>query len=238
MMFGPSYMSFISENLRSFTMSTTSLSSNLRRIANIALAGIVYYIIVFIALHILRPDVNPISQFTSDYSFGPFRILMITAYFSMSLGSLALLIGLHQGIAQQARSLFGLIFLGVWVVGLLIAGVFPLDPNETQPTIAGTIAQVSAPLHVLSLAIGAILLSRSFKQDKNWRSFYSTSLTLSVIMLVLFAAVGIASARGLEFAGLGQRLFIAAALTWLSLTSARLRSIAPRLNMLVGRNAG
>lgn len=207
-------------------MSTTSLSSNLRRIANIALAGIVYYTVVFIALHFLRPDINPISQFTSDYSFGPFRLLIITAYFSMSLGSLALVVGLYQGISQQARSLFGLAFLGVWVLGLLIAGVFPLDPNDTQQTIAGTIAQVSAPLHVLSLAIGAILISRGFRQDDNWRSFHSTSLPLSLIMLVLFIGVGITTARGLEFAGLGQRLFIAAALTWLSLTAARLRSIA------------
>lgn len=99
-------------------MSTITLSSNLRRTANIALAGIAYYVIVFIALHFLRPDVNPISQFTSDYSFGPFRILMVTAYFSMSLGSLALVIGLYQGISQQARSLFGLIFLGVWILSI------------------------------------------------------------------------------------------------------------------------
>lgn len=219
-------------------MSTTTLSSNLRRIANIALAGIVYYIIVFIALHFLRPDVNPISQFTSDYSFGPFRILMITAYFSMSLGSFALVIGLYQGIAQQARSLLGLVFLGVWAVGLMIAGVFPLNPNESQQTIAGMIAQINAPLHVLSLAIGAILISRRFKQDDNWRSLHRISLILSLIMLVLFIAVGITTARGVEFAGLGQRLFIATALTWLSLTSARLRSIAAGLNMLVAKNAG
>lgn len=100
------------------------------------------------------------------------------------------------------------------------------------------IAQINAPLHVLSLAIGAILISRRFKQDDNWRSLHTISLTLSLIMLVLFVAVGITTARGLEFAGLGQRLFIATALTWLSLTSARIRSIATGPNMLVGRNAG
>lgn len=205
-------------------MSTANLSPNLRRIANIALAGIAYYIIVFIALHFLRPDVNPIRQFTSDYSFGPFRILMITAYFSMSLGSLALVIGLYQGIAQQARSLFGLVFLGVWAVGLIIAGIFPLDPNAAEQTIAGTIAQVNAPLHVLSLAVGAILISRLFKHDDQWRSLHGAALTLSLIMLILFIVVGITTATGAEIAGFGQRFFIAATLTWLSLTAARLRA--------------
>lgn len=219
-------------------MSTTTLSPNLYRIANIALGGIVYYIIIFVTLHFLRPDVNPIIQFTSDYSFGPFRILMITAYFSMSLGSLALAFGLYQGVSQQARSLFGFIFFGIWIIGLLIAGVFPLNPNATQQTIVRTIASVNAPLHVLSLAIGAILISRRFKQDDNWRSLHGTMLTLSLIMLALFIGVGIATATGLEFAGLGQRLFIVIALTWLLLASARLRHISTGLNMSVGKDTG
>jgi hypothetical protein len=100
------------------------------------------------------------------------------------------------------------------------------------------IAQVSAPLHVLSLAIGAILISRRFKQDDNWHSIHSISLALSLIMLVLFMGVGITTASGLKFAGLGQRLFIVIALIWLSLTSAHLRSIATGLNVPVVRSAG
>jgi len=207
-------------------MSTTNLSPNLRRIANVALAGTVVYIVILITLHFLRPDVNPISQFTSDYSIGSFGFLMTIAFFSLSLGSLALVIGLYQGVSQQARSLIGLIFLGVWGVGLIIAGIFPLDPDTTQQTIAGKIAQVNAPLHVLSLAIGAILVSRRFKQDDHWRSLHGAALTLSLIMLALFIFVGFTAATGSEIAGLGQRFFIATTVTWLSLTAARLRANA------------
>jgi hypothetical protein len=125
-----SSISFVAR--REDSMSTTTLSPILRWAANIALAGIGYYIIVFIAMHFLRPDVNPISQLTNDYSSGRFRILMITAYFSMSLGSLSLVIGLYQGVSQQARSQLGLIFLGLWVVGLMIAGISSLNTNVTQ----------------------------------------------------------------------------------------------------------
>jgi hypothetical protein len=148
----------------------------------------------------------------------------------MSLGSLALVIGLNRAISRQARSLFGLIFLSVWVVGLLIAGIIPLFPNLAQQTIAETIYRINAPLHVASLAIGAFLVSWRFKQDDYWRSSSGILLILSIIMLVLFIGVGITTATGSVIAGIGQRLFIASALTWLSLTSARLRSISTALD--------
>ena len=211
-------------------MSTNPLSPNLRRYANISIAGIVYYIIIIIILHILRPDVNPFSQLTNDYAYGPFSILMITAYLGMSLGSLALVIGLYRAVSRQARSLFGLIFMGVWAVGLLIAGIIPLFPNLAQQTIAETIYRINAPLHVASLAIGTFLVSWRFKQDDYWRSSSGILLILSIIMLVLFIGVGITTTTVSEIAGLGQRLFIASALTWLSLTSARLRSISTELD--------
>jgi len=216
-------------------MSATSLSLNLRRLANITIAGIAYYIIVVILLHFLRPDVNPLNQLTNDYAYGPFSFLMITAYFGMSLGSLALVIGLNRGVSRQARSLFGLILMGVWAVGLLIAGIIPLFPNLAQQNIAEKIYQINGPLHVVSLVIGAILISWRLKQDDYWRSSYAMLLILSIIMVVLFIGVGIATATGSVIKGLGQRLFLASALTWLSLTSARLRSIATVQDKPVGR---
>jgi hypothetical protein len=95
-------------------MSTTNRSPNLRWIAYVALGGVTYYFVILVSLHFLRPDVNPISEFTSAYSFGSFGFLMTTAFFSQSLGSFALVSGLYQAVSQQARSLMGLIFLGVW----------------------------------------------------------------------------------------------------------------------------
>ena len=209
-------------------MSITPLSPSLRGVAYVALTGIGYYIVILVSLHFLRPDVNPISQFTSNYAIGSFGFLMTTAFFGLSLGSLALVIGLYQAISQRARSMIGLVFLSLWAVGLIIAGLFPLDPNVPQQATMARISQVNAPLHVLSLAIGAILVSRRFKQGDNWRSLHRSALILSVFMLVLFIVVAFTTATGSEFAGLGQRVFIVTALTWLLLIATRLRSIATK----------
>jgi drug/metabolite transporter superfamily protein YnfA len=122
--------------------------------------------------------------------------------------------------------MMGLVFLSLWAVGLMIAGLFSVDPNAPSQKITARISQVNAPLHVLSLAIGAILVSRHFKQDDNWSSLHRRALVLSVFMLALFIVVGFTTVTGSQFAGLGQRIFIATALTWLVLISTRLHFIA------------
>lgn len=114
-------------------MTSTNLSPGLRGIATVALAGIAYYGVIVIALHFLRPDVSPIRQFTSDYTVGPFGFLMTSAFFILSLGSFALVLGLYHGVSQPARSRFGLVFLGIWAVGLLNRRNLSVRPTRHTP---------------------------------------------------------------------------------------------------------
>ena len=207
-------------------MPNITRSPNLRNLTNIAFGGIIYYIVIFITLHFLRTDVNPINQMSNEYAFGPLRFLMITAYFGMSLASLLLIIGLNRGVSQQARSQAGIFFLILWIAGLLIAGIFPLISDLNQETMLTKIYQISAPLHILSLTIGAILISWRLKYDENWHSVQRILLAFSLLLLVLFIVVGITTATESDFAGFGQRIFIAGTLTWFSLILAHLRSLA------------
>ena len=213
-------------------MSTTNLSpsvptrTQLARTAMVALVGIAYFALIIVALHFLRPDLNPLSTPTSEYAVGPYGFLMTSAFFSMSLASFALVIGLYQGVSQRARSRIGLALLGIWAVGVLIAMIFPIDPEGAPQTISGTIHSINGPLTFLSLTAGTILVSRRFKQDEKWRPFHRTALILSLIMLAVFIATFGNIATGSGFAGLCQRIFLAAFVTWFFLTATRLRSIA------------
>jgi hypothetical protein len=213
-------------------MSSTNLSPSLHtrmqvsRIATLAIVGVAYFAIIIVALHFLRPDLNPLSRPTSEYAVGPYGFLMTSAFFSMSLASFALVIGLYQGVSQRARSRIGLALLGIWAVGVLIAMIFPIDPEGAPQTISGTIHGINGPLTFLSLTAGTILVSRRFKQDEKWRSFHRTALILSLIMLAVFIATFVNIATGSGFAGLCQRIFLAAFVTWFFLTATRLRSTA------------
>jgi bacteriorhodopsin len=71
-----------------------------------------------------------------------------------------------------------------------------------------------------------ILVSRRFKQDEQWRPFHRTALILSLVMLAAFIATFLNIAIASGFAGLCQRIFLAALVTWFFLTAMRLRSTA------------
>jgi bacteriorhodopsin len=213
-------------------MASANLSPSLHtkqqvaRVATIALVGVAYFAVVIVVLHFLRPDLDPIRRPTSEYAVGQYGFLMTSAFFSMSLASFALVIGLYQGVSQRARSRIGLGLLGVWGVGVLIAMSFPIDPEGAPQTISGTIHRINGPLAFLSLTAGTILVSRRFKQEEQWRPLHRTALILSLVMVAVFIATFVNIATGAGFAGMCQRIFLAAFATWFFLTAARLRSIA------------
>ncbi len=119
--------------------------------ATAVLVGVTYFVVIIVALHFLRPDHNPIQRPTSEYAVGPYGWLMTTAFFSMSVATFALVIGLFQGVPPSARSRIGLVLLGIWAVGVLIAMSFPIDLEGAPPTIAGTIHRINGSLAFLSI---------------------------------------------------------------------------------------
>ena len=194
--------------------------------ATVGLVAIAYFAVIIAALHVLRPDLNPIQRPTSEYAVGPYGWLMTSAFFSMSVASFALVLGLSQGVPPPARSRLGLALLGLWSVGVLIAMTFPIDPDGAPPTLAGTIHRIDGPLAFLSLTAGILLVSRRFRHDDTWRPLHRPALLLSLLMLAMFVATPLSLATGLGLAGLAQRVLLAATVTWFLLTAARLRSAA------------
>ena len=202
----------------------------MKQLTTLALTGIAYFMAVIVTLHFLRPDLNPISRPTSEYAVGPYGFLMTTAFLSMSVASLSLAIGLYKGMPKSTRSRIGLILLGIWGVGVLVAMSFPINPEGTRPTITGIIHRINGPLTFLSLTIGTMLVSKSFKRDKNWRVIYRPALSLSVVMLVMFIITGVNMATDSGFEGLSQRVFLITFATWFILTTRHLRSTIANLD--------
>jgi hypothetical protein len=195
--------------------------------ATVALVAIAYFAAIIAALHVLRPDHNPIQRPTSEYAVGPHGWLMASAFFSMSVASFALVLGLSRGVPPPVRSRLGLGLLGLWGAGVLIAMTFPIDPDGAPQTLSGTIHRVNGPLAFLSLTAGILLVSRRFRHDDTWRPLHRPGLLLSLVMLAMFVATPLSLAAGLGVAGLAQRISLAAAVTWFLLTAGRLRSVAP-----------
>lgn len=196
----------------------------MKQLATLALMCIAYFVLAIIALHFLRPDVNPIRRPTSEYAVGEYGFLMTTAFFSMSVASFTLLLGLYKGVRRPAQSRIGLVLLGIWGVGVLVAMTFPINPEGTQLTTISTIHRINGPLIFLCLTLGTNLISRRLRRDENWQSFYHTALTLSLIMLVMFIITVVNVAAKTGFEGLCQRAFLVTFITWFILTTLHLHS--------------
>jgi len=65
-----------------FTTLSPSLqaSKQVARIVTVAFVGITYFVVVIIALHFLRPDLNPIQRPTSEYAVRPYDWLTSSAF--------------------------------------------------------------------------------------------------------------------------------------------------------------
>lgn len=193
--------------------------------AIVAIAGVVYFTLIIVALHFLRPDLNPVSQPTSEYAVGPYGILMTSAFFTMSIASLALIFGLSRGIAPSAQSRIGLGLVGIWGIGVLVAMLFPIDPEGAPQTFAGTIHRINGPIVFLCVTIGVLLLSWHFQREASWQPVRRTAQILSLLMLTAFIGTFLSVVTHSEYAGLFQRIDLAALGTWMVLTASRLYAV-------------
>lgn len=190
-----------------------------------SMAGTALFLALVAVLHFLSPGFNPIQRPTSEYAVGPFGYLMAAAFLSLSLGTWALVIGLRRDLSKPARSTPGLVFLGLFGIGLLVAATFPIDLDGAPSTLAGTIHAINGSLAFLALVVGTILVSRRLKKDDEWRPIYRVALVLALILLAAFVAGGIAAATE-TWAGIAQRSLLVTFASWFLLVGYWLRSRA------------
>ena len=223
--------------------------------ATIAVYCFIYFTIAVMVLYFLNPSYSLSKSFTGNYDLGSYEFLIASTFFSLGLGSLALSFGLYQGMLPSTCSWTGLILLSIWGVGVLVAGVFPA--NESGSTVPHMVTVLIAEIfpveveaypettfssiHVwalifslLILSLGTILLSRRFKQDKNWQSIYPITLILAVVMCIesILFVTRLLFPGLLRYTSFDLRIFamvgLYVSIIWLFLVANRLRLLFNR----------
>ena len=193
-----------------------------RHLGVMTLVSVAYFALALIALHLLTLSVDPISQTTSVYAVGPYGVVMSLAFLAMSVATVSLIAGLRRALPPSARSGVGLVLLGVWAVGVIVAMLFPIDVEGAQATLSGVIHRVNGPIAFLAFGIGALLVSRRFGRDESWDRIHDTALILSVAALAAFIAMLVSIAAEAPQTGLFQRIGLAAAIAWYGLLGSKL----------------
>lgn len=194
-----------------------------------ALLGVTYYILSVLALHVLRPDEDPIQRAVSDYAVGRFGALLTLAFLVRSAGVVCLVAALAKTLGAT-RSRAGLALLAIYAAcGLLIA-IFPTDLPGAPPSRAGALHTLFALVSFLTVTVAAFVFARAFGRDPRWRPFQPAAYVLAVLVLAgLVAQLGVlvVPAFKSDF-GAAERIFILVVVVWLEAVALWVLALARR----------
>src|SRR5829696_8987322 len=216
------------------------------RLALVGIIGTVFFIVALIAMHFLRPD--DIVRYGTNigfYSVGPYGSIFVAAFIALGVAGLALAFGLRRAVAPSRSLQAGSVLLGLFGIGWILGGIFRDAPDVASlvPVLQEKITPASTLVHGLGafgglilLMAGMLVLSRAFKRDERWHSFWIPSLILGLATLALFVMAffiegpdvipccpsgSVAWWGAIEF-----RVFFGVFVLWQLLTSIRLRTVA------------
>ena len=180
-----------------------------RWLATTALAGLVMFPVIVVALHLIQGgQYHPLSQAVSDLALGKQGWLLAIAFGAAGTGLICLAILIRRTVSG---SVVAPVFLAIAALFVFVAAAFHAD-GDGPTTLHGQI-HVTASLISFVLMIAAMFVcSRRFRLDPAWRRLALPTLVWAFITVGAFFLI---PALGDAYMGLGQRIFIAAWLSWL-----------------------
>jgi Protein of unknown function (DUF998) len=199
--------------------------------------GPLLFILVFLIEGATRPGYSAWRNYVSSLSLSDQGWLQIANFLVCGLLSLCFAVGLRQVLRSGRGSIWGPLLLGLFGLGLIVAGLFVTDPSLGYPpgthgggpqTLHGTVHGLAGLIVFSSLAAASFVLARRFAGDPNWKGWAPYSIITGVLVVVFFIASTVASvldARGIlpgAPTGLLQRISIFAGWGWIALFAIRL----------------
>lgn len=192
---------------------------------SLAMTGAVVGVLLLIALHAIRPELDPALHVISEYALGPTGWLMALCFAALAVSCAAQAAALrHYAAGRGAR--IGLGLLGLAAIGLLLAAAFPIDPLGTPPaqmSVSAQLHEVGSMLGIPSLAIAAVLLSRGLRRDPRWaavrRALHGLAHLGWLSLVAMFVCLAVLMQQGADgiggWIGWANRLLVVAYAGWL-----------------------
>ena len=201
-----------------------SLRARLALDLTVVLIGV--YVVLDVISQLLPPHYSPISQAESELAVGPYGYVMTVNFVIRGALSASFLVGLNATTRLWSRSRVGVAFLWVWAIGAFLLAAFPADMGTTITTLHGELHFFIAFAAFVGAAVGAVLLTRHFREEERLKGIATVSLAialLSAFSLVFFVTITPRIPFLFENAyGLIERIFIGSVLLWMLLSSVHL----------------
>jgi hypothetical protein len=161
-----------------------------RRLAYAALSGTACFVLAFLALHFVQPELSPLNEAMSYYVHGTHGWLVTVALLAVGFGSLALTIGFARFVDGRTARI-GLVFLAVWSIGAILGGAFSADPSgnwNRPPSFSGAIHGIAAIIAITAFPPTAVLIAGSLRRNSQTGRVGYLASVLAVTSAVSFVA--------------------------------------------------
>lgn len=192
--------------------------------ARTAIAGIVVYVAIDVALVFLRPHFSVLHNAESDYgSHGPYGWLMDVNFLLRCALSLAAVRALALAVPQSTRLRLGLGLLAAWAAASGLLAFFPDDPvGTTIHGLAPKIHLALAGVAFVCVAVGTRLATRALGRLPRWRPAILPLAVLSWGAYVPVILLGKSHLRAHSLGGLWEKIFLGVELAWFLLVALRI----------------
>ena len=177
----------------------------MRFAAVVAAAAAVLDVLMLGLLHVMSPEVDPVTRPVSEYALGDFGWLATIRTLAQGVAPIALAVALRR---ERAGALLLL------VTGLLKLAMplFPVDALGTPATSAGQVHNVLGNLTFFLLPVAALLLIPALRR-RGSRPAPPIALVLAI------ATVGVLVGNAVGGFGLAQRAYLILCALWLLLAA-------------------
>jgi hypothetical protein len=193
----------------------------MRLAAVVAAAAAVVNLLILGLLHVVSPEVDPVTRPVSEYALGEFQWLASTRTLAEGVGAIALAVALllKREVALRVERAAALLLLLVGLLKLAMP-LFPVDALGTPATSAGQIHDVLGNVTFFVFPLAALLLSRALGR-------MGSRLAPAIAVVLAVATVGVLVGNAIGGFGLAQRAYLALSAVWQLLAAlAVLRAVA------------
>jgi hypothetical protein len=195
------------------------------------------FVVVLLIEGATRPGYSAWRYFGSALALSNQGWEQIANFIVCGLLILGFAVGLRRVLRHGKAAVGGPILLGIYGLGLVIAGILVTDPSGGYPpgtsasggphTLHGNIHALMGAIVFITLASACFVLARRFAGDPNAKGWALYSILSGVLVLVFFVASLTPAALQGGVAGLLQRVAIVVGWGWVALLAARLLRQVP-----------
>lgn len=183
---------------------------------HLALAGIALFVLAAIALHLLRPELDPVDSQMSLYLIGAWGPLLQAAYVALSVAMIGLAWDLRRRAPPATRSAAPLLMFALGGICLSITAYAWMDLPGVGASMEGLVHGITAQGAFLFTTTAIVLQALRLRLDPRWRRHMRWLLPWAI---ACFAAIWVLALWRELPRGLAQKAVIALIVGWLGATA-------------------